>query len=126
MVMNQKDYQDICNLISKTSPYIRFVGVIGKNGELLSEYRRAELKPLLDSKNMNYQFASIALNTNLEEAFDDKLGPVEFMWEERKKVQIVAFAVESLRVWISIDKKVVRSEILRIIDMCLPIVKHYS
>ena len=30
MVMNQKDYQDICNLISKTSPYIRFVGMIGK------------------------------------------------------------------------------------------------
>ena len=72
----------------------------------MSEYRRAELKPLLDSKNMNYQFASIDLNTNLEEAFDDKLGPVEFMWEERKKV--------------------VRSEILRIIDACLPIVKRYS
>ena len=48
------------------------------------------------------------------------------MWEERKKVQIVAFAIESLRVWISIDKKVVRSEILRIIDECFPIVKHYS
>ncbi len=92
----------------------------------MSEYRRAELKPLLDSKNMNYQFASIALNTNLEEAFDDKLGPVKFMWEERKKVQIVAFVIESLRVWISIDKKVVRAEILRIIDACLPIVKHYS
>ena len=75
---------------------------------------------------MNYQFASIALNTNLEEAFDDKLGPVEFMWEERKKVQIVAFAIKSLCVWISIDKKVVRSEILRIIDACLPIVKRYS
>jgi hypothetical protein len=59
--------------------------MIGKNGELLSQYRRAELKPLLDSKNMSYQFASVALNTNLEEAFDDKLGPVEFMWEERKK-----------------------------------------
>jgi len=27
------------------------------------------------------------------------------MWEERKKVQIVTFAIESLRVWISIDKK---------------------
>ena len=124
--MISKNYQNICNLISKTSPYIRFVGIIGKNGELLSEYRRAELKPLLDSKNMNYQFASIALNTNLEEAFDESLGPVEFMWEERKKVQIVAFAIESLRVWISIDKKVVRSEILRIIDACFPIVKRYS
>jgi hypothetical protein len=34
---------------------------------------------------MSYQFVSIALNTNLEEAFDENLGPVEFMWEERKK-----------------------------------------
>jgi len=65
--MISKNYQNICNLISKTSPYIRFVGIIGKNGELLAQYRRAELKPLLDSKNMRYQFASIALNTNLEE-----------------------------------------------------------
>ena len=92
----------------------------------MSQYRRAELKPLLDSKNMSYQFASIALNTNLEEVFDESLGHVEFMWEERKKVQIVTFAIESLRVWISIDKKVVRSEILRIIDACFPIVKRYS
>jgi hypothetical protein len=59
--------------------------MIGKNGELLSQYRRTELKPLLDSKNMSYQFASIDLITNLEEAFDENLGPVEFMWEERKK-----------------------------------------
>ena len=83
--MISKNYQDICNLISKTSQYIRFVGMIGKNGELLSQYRRTELKPLLDSKNMRYQFASIALNTNLEEAFDESLGPVELCGKKEKK-----------------------------------------
>ena len=83
--MISKDYQDICNLISKTNPYIRFVGMIKKNGELLSQYRHAELKPLLDSKNMSYQFASIALNTNLEEAFDESLGPVELCGKKEKK-----------------------------------------
>jgi len=83
--MISKNYQDICNLISKTSQYIRFVGMIGKNGELLSQYRRTELKPLLDSKNMSYQFASIALNTNLEEAFDESLGPVELCGKKEKK-----------------------------------------
>ena len=59
--------------------------MIGKNGELLSQYRRTELKPLLDSKNMSYQFASIALNTNLEEAFDESLGPVELCGKKEKK-----------------------------------------
>ena len=83
--MISKDYQDICNLISKTSQYIRFVGMIGKNGELLSQYRRAELKPLLDSKNMRYQFASIALNTNLEEAFDESLVPLNLCGKKEKK-----------------------------------------
>jgi hypothetical protein len=52
---------------------------------LLSQYRHAELKPLLDSKNMSYQFASIALNTNLEEVFDESLGPVELCGKKEKK-----------------------------------------
>ena len=47
---------------------------------------------------MNYQFASIAIKTNLEETFDNSLDPVEFVWEERKKVQIVAFAIKNKRV----------------------------
>jgi hypothetical protein len=71
--------------LRKISPYIRFAGVIGKNGDLLASYRRTDLKPLLNPKNMNYQFASIAIKTNLEETFDNSLGPVEFVWEERKK-----------------------------------------
>ena len=89
-------------------------------------YRITDLKLLLDTKNMNYQFASIAIKTNLEETFDNSLGSVEFVWEERKKVQTVAFAIKNKRVWISIDKKVIRSEVIRIIDACLSIVKHYS
>ena len=125
-LMNGKDHQQICDTIAKISPYIRFAGVIGKDGNLLANYRRRDLKPLLDPKNMNYQFASIAIKTNLEETFDSSLGSVEFVWEERKNVQIVAFAIKSKRVWITIDKKVIRSEVIRIIDACLPIVKHYS
>ena len=75
---------------------------------------------------MNYQFASIAIKTNLEETFDNSLGSVEFVWEERKKVQTVAFAIKNKRMWTSIDKKVIRSEVIRIIDSCLLTVKHYS
>ena len=75
---------------------------------------------------MNYQFASIAIKTNLEETFDNSLDSVEFVWEERKKVQTVAFAIKKIGVWISIDKKVIRSEVIRIIDACLLIVKHHS
>ena len=62
----------------------------------------------------------------MEEFFDQSLGEVEFVWEERKKAQIISFAIDHIRVWVSIDKMVVRSEVLRIIDMCLPITKRYS
>ena len=55
-----------------------------------------------------------------------QLGDTEFVWEERTKVQTIAFAISSKRIWITIDKKVIRSEMLRIIDSCLPIVKRYS
>ena len=124
--MVKKEHQMVCQKISRISPYIRFVGVIGNKGELLAYYRRPNLKPLLNERNTQYQFSNIAINTGLDAAFDKDLGEIQFVWEERKKVQTISFAIKSIRVWVSIDKKVVRTEILRIIDACLPIVKHYS
>ncbi|HJJ23023.1 MAG TPA: hypothetical protein OQH54_04830 [Nitrosopumilus sp.] len=124
--MTKKDFEKICNSIASISPFIRFVGVIGERGELLAYNRRPALEPLLDAKNTQYQFSHIAIKTDLEGFFDKNLGELEFVWEERKKVQTISFAIKKLRVWISIDKKVIRSEILRIIDSCLPIVKKHS
>jgi len=124
--MSHEDFEKICNSISAISPFIRFVGVIGESGELLAHKRRSELEPLLDVKNTQYQFSHIAIKTDLEGFFDNNLGEIEFIWEERKKVQTIAFAIKKLRVWVSIDKKVLRTEMLRIIDSCLPIVKIHS
>lgn len=126
MQMAKKEYQVICDSIASISPYIRFVGVVGKGGELVAYRRRPDLKPLLNAKNTQYQFSHIAIKTDMEGFFDKNLGEVEFVWEERKKVQTISFAIKKFRVWISIDKKVIRTEMLRIIDSCLPIVKKYS
>ena len=92
----------------------------------MANHRREDLKPLLDQKGTQYQFAQIAIKTELEEQFDDQLGETEFVWEERTKVQTIAFSVLGKKVWITIDKNVIRTEILRIIDSCLPVVKRYS
>ena len=124
--MAKKQFGEICARISSISPYIRFVGIINKDGKLLAYQRRTSLKPLLDAKDTQNQFSHIAIKTELESKFDRMLGGVEFVWEERKKVQTISFAIKSNRVWVSIDKKVVRSEILRIVDACLPIVRSYS
>ena len=124
--MTENENYEIADLISKISPYIRFVGVIIKSGPLLASHRREDLEPLLDQKNTQYQFAQIAIKTELEEQFDDQLGETEFIWEERTKVQTLAFSVSGKKVWITIDRNVIRSEILRIIDSCLPVVKRYS
>jgi len=124
--LDRSDYTVICENIASISPYIRFVGIIGERGNLIAHRRRQELEPLLDAKNTKYQFSHIAIKTDLESFFDENLGEIEFVWEERKKVQIISFAIGKLRIWISIDKKVIRTEILRIIDSCLPIVKKYN
>ena len=116
----------ICQKISRLSPYIRFVGVIGDKGDLLAYYRRPNLKPMLNESDSQYQFSNIAISKGLDAAFDKDLGEVQFVWEERKNVQTISFAVKKNRVWISIDRKVIRSEMLRIIDSCLPVVKYYS
>ncbi len=124
--MTNNDFEKICGNIVAISPFIRFVGVIGESGELLAHRRRQNLEPLLDAKNTQYQFSHIAIKTDLEGFFDKNLGEIEFIWEERKKVQTISFAIKKSRVWISIDKKVLRTEMLRIIDSCLPIVKIHS
>ena len=124
--MRNKNYDDICKEIGKISPYIRFLAVISEKGSVLAHLRRDELEPLLDAKNTKYQFSHIAIKTDLESFFDQSLGEIEFVWEERQKVQIISFAIKRDRVWISIDKKVVRTEVLRIIDSCLPIVKQHT
>ena len=124
--MTKKDFELICDNIATISPYIRFVGVIDEQGGLLAYKRRLDLVPLLNEKNTQFQFSHIAMQTDLEGFFDKSLGEVEFAWEERKKVQTISFSIKKSRVWISIDKKVIRSEVLRIIDSCLPIVKKYS
>ena len=124
--MASKKFKLICQDIASISPFIRFVGVIGERGELLAYTRRQQLTPLLDEKNTKYQFSHIAMKTDLEGFFDKNLGQVEFVWEERKKVQTISFAIKKAIVWVSIDKKVIRSEMLRIIDSCLPIVKKHS
>ena len=124
--MVTKDHIQICDEIIGFSPYIRFVGIIGERGELLAYKRRQDLVPLLNEKNTHFQFSHIAMKTDLEGFFDKNLGEIEFVWEERKKVQTISFAIKKSRVWVSIDKKVIRSEMLRIIDACLPIVKKHS
>ena len=124
--MVTKKLKIICDEISTISPFIRFVGIIGERGELMAHKRRPELIALLDEKNAQYQFSHIAMNTELEGFFDKNLGEVEFVWEERKKVQTISFSIKKAKVWVSIDKKAIRSEMLRIIDSCLPIVKKYS
>ena len=124
--MLKKDMSHICKDISGVSPFIRFVGVIGESGELHTYKRRQDLVPLLNHANAQFQFSHIAMQTDLEGFFDKNLGEVEFVWEERKKVQTISFAIKKSRVWVSIDKKVIRSEMLRIIDFCLPIVKKHS
>ena len=124
--MTENVNYEIVDLISKISPYIRFVGIISKTGQLLANHRREDLIPLLDQKGTQYQFAQIAIKTELEEQFDSQLGETEFIWEERTKVQTIEFSVAGKKIWITIDKNVIRTEILRIIDSCVPVVKRYS
>ncbi|HEX9846420.1 MAG TPA: hypothetical protein VGA92_08180, partial [Candidatus Nitrosotenuis sp.] len=97
--MIKKQHREICSRISAISPYIRFVGIIGRNGKLLAYQRRMSLRPLLNAKDTQSQFSHISQKTDVEGTFDRRLGKVLFVWEERKKVQIISFAIKRNRVW---------------------------
>lgn len=124
--MSREEFRDTCRQIISISPGVRFVGVIDEHGNLIAHRRRDSLRPFLDAKDTKYQFSHIAIKTELESFFDQNLGEIEFVWEERRNVQIISFAIKKDRIWVSIDKMVGRSEMLRIIDACLPIAKRFS
>ena len=124
--MDRKEGTEICNTVIGFSKYVRFVGIIGESGELVAYARRDDLAPLLDSKSSHYQFSHIAIKTGLEAFFDKSLGKVKFVWEEREGVQIIYFSINKMHIWVSIDNTAVRSKVLRIIDLCLPIARKYS
>lgn len=123
--MNRKEAQDIVRKIRAISQYVRFAGVVDSKGKILAYERRVGHKPLLNIKNTSDQFSHLAIKTGMSSQFNRQLGNVQFMWEEREKVQTISFAIGKNTVWVSIDKKVIRSEVLRIIDNCLPIVKQF-
>lgn len=124
--MNKKDAQDIVKRIRTISQYVRFAGVIDEDGKIVAYERRPGHESLLDTKNTSDQFSHLAKKTDMASQFNKQLGNVQFMWEEREKVQTISFSLGKNTVWVSIDKKVIRSEVLRIIDNCLPIVKQFS
>jgi hypothetical protein len=124
--LDRKDAQEIVKRIRAISQYVRFAGVIDRNGKIVAYERRLGHEPLLNTKNTSDQFSHLALMTDMSSQLNKQLGNVQFMWEEREKVQAISFTLGRNTVWASIDKKVIRSEVLRIIDNCLPIVKQFS
>ena len=124
--MDKKNAHEIVKSIRAISNYVRFVAVINSKGNMIAYERRSGHRPLLNTKNTKNQFSHLAVKNGMSTKFDRQLGKVQFMWEEREKVQTISFSINKNTVWISIDKNVIRSEVLRIIDNCLPIVKHFS
>ena len=125
--MDKSEGTEVCNTILGFGQFIRFVGIIDEMGGLLAYARRGNLDPLLDSKSTHYQFSHIAITTEMEAFFDKSLGKVKFVWEEREEVQIIYFSIMGkMHIWVSIDKNVLRSSVLRVIDACLPIARKYA
>ncbi|HJU14539.1 MAG TPA: hypothetical protein VJ792_08815 [Candidatus Nitrosotalea sp.] len=124
--MNRAEAHEIAERISSISRYVRFAGIINSSGRIVAYVRRAGMKPLLGTQKTRNQFSHLATQRGMASQFNKQLGDVKFVWEEREKVQTIAFAIGKNTVWVSIDKNVVRSEMLRIIDSFLPIVKNYQ
>ena len=109
LVMAQKKYEEVLDTIIRSSVHVRFVGAIGSKGELLAYKRRAGLKPMMDANSTKYHFSQVALKNDMESFFDKNLGNVEFVWEEREKVQTIAFTIKKITMPLGRSKRTKRA-----------------
>ena len=99
------DYENMCTLVQKTDPKIRFAGVINSKGRLIAGGMSPSVKRLGDRKRDEMLYMELALRVKMRSEFDDDLGKVKFSMSFREKLIVMSFPVENDVLMVSMESK---------------------
>ena len=99
------DYENLCTLVQKIDPKIRFAGVINSKGRLVAGDMAPSKKRLGDRKRDEMLYMELALRVKMRSEFDDDLGKVKFSMSFREKLIVMSFPVENDVLMVSMESK---------------------
>ncbi len=94
-----------CQKILDTSKSVRYVGVINEYGRTLTGFVKPGVRPLLKSEQVKNEFFIISTLMTLRKNPASAIGKLDYVVLKHDKVTILAFQMNNLTFYISIDAK---------------------
>ncbi len=113
MIVFHDEYEKFANHILSLRKEIRFVGIMGPDGEILHEERQKKIS--LKNRERDVFEVDQHLIRNIQEVFDDYLGRVKTMFIVREKIKQLVFYKDRKIIFVSCDPKI-ENKIL--FDLC--------
>ena len=107
---------EICNLILKADPGIRFAGIVGKDGSILSAKYREDAMPLLDKEKLEISALQATIRWSMRTNFANELGKALYSittYEKVKRVTIPIYDKEGRLLLVSFDTSARPGPIIR-------------
>ncbi len=91
-VMENKDHLNMKQLCEKILDFdgVRFVGIIDKMGNILSERFRDDVVPFENDAKRRMLYMQMVLEITMRMEFDSSLGPVNYIISHRKKSLMIS------------------------------------
>ena len=104
--------EDACKKVLKM-PKIRFVGVLNNMGRKIAGSFRKGITSYLEDNEDHMMYVQLTFEYLMRKDFDKKLGPIDYIVSQRKKVVLISIPTRDYLVLISADRG---ADVLEIIN----------
>jgi len=104
--------ENSCNMVLSL-PKIRFVGVLDNMGNKIAGNFKDGVTSHLEDKEDRMMYVQLTFEYLMRKDFDEKLGPIDYIVSQRKKIVLISIPTRNYLVLISAEREVDVHEIIR-------------
>jgi hypothetical protein len=104
--------ENSCNMVLSL-PKIRFVGVLDNMGNKIAGNFKEGVTSYLEDKEDRMMYVQLTFEYLMRKDFDKKLGPIDYIVSQRKKIVLISIPTRNYLVLISAEREVDVHDIIR-------------
>jgi len=104
--------ENSCNMVLSL-PKIRFVGVLDNMGNKIAGNFKDGVTSYLEDKEDRMMYVQLTFEYLMRKDFDKKLGPIDYIVSQRKKIVLISIPTRNYLVLISAEREVDVHDIIR-------------